>query len=262
MKKHIAFCAIAAAVIAASGNEAAEEDSAAPVAFARYETILERLPFGPLPPGFNPADINSSSQALKDKKSDAQISAEEKKLQAQLRVCAYNVAPDGRVYVGFIDNSAKPARCYHMKVGDTDDGWTLVSADDENSVRLEKDGVEVTLGIGAGAADHSPSASASAAAQPSAGGLPRRGLRPQSPAGPGGALGRLKERRERAEAERKEAENKRKAAEALEQADRERAAAEREQQQQQLLQIQEELRRQREERRQAERSAEDAHAFE
>ena len=273
MNANIRTLAAVAAMLAAGLVRADEEDSDAeaedaPVTFERYRSITERYPFGVPPPNFDPHDLSSSASAAAASraasKTERELTQEENKLKASLRLCAFNFTPEHRVMVGFVDNSRKPPQSLYMAVGDTRGGWTVKSADvDAKTAVVEKDGVEVELEFSKqGPAPAAPARGGGmrpGAPQPSGGGAP----------GGGSALERLRERRaqmaknaqeeERRKAAAQEEEERRKAA-AQEEEERRRAAAaeEREQQKQQLLQIQEELRRAREqrEREQREREAE------
>lgn len=248
---------LAAGLVRADDEEADAED--APVTFERYRSIIDRCPFGVPPPNFDPHDLSSSSAAAAAArgaaKTERELSQEENKLKASVRLCAFNLTPEHRVMVGFLDNSHKPPASYYMAVGDSRGGWTVKSADvDAKTAVLEKDGIEVDVEF--------PKPGAAAPA-PGRGGRP--GGRPgsETPAanagGPGGsALDRLRERRAQMAKNMQEEEERRKAVAEKEKADRAAAAEEREQQKQQLLQIQEELRRAREQREQREREQREA----
>ena len=206
-----------------------------------------------------PSTANAAAASRAAAKTERELTQEENKLKASVRLCAFNLTPERRVMVGFVDNSHKPPASHYLAVGESRGGWTVKSADvDEKTVVLEKDGVEVSLEF------PKPGASAPAAAR---GGKPSGRHGPEVPtasaggAGPGGggggALERLRERRAQIAKNAQEEEERRKAVAEKEKADRAAAAEEREQQKQQLLQIQEELRRAREqrEREQRERDA-------
>ena len=116
--------------------------------FERYETIIERMPFGP-----EPADADSAPAAGGDVAGEAitaqQRTAEEQTLASSVRVSALNVTPAGDVKVGFTDSSAKPPVSYYLKVGSSRDGWTVKSADPvAESVALARGGVEVVVKLG------------------------------------------------------------------------------------------------------------------
>lgn len=235
--------------------------------FSRYQTIIDRKPFGPEPVNFDPEALPGSAAAsvAGGKMTPEQRTAEERQLAAKVRVSILNVTPVGVVKVGFTDSSVTPNENYYLKVGASQNGWTVKDADPKTeSVTLEKDGVEVTLKLGeaSGGRDakggqskrrHIPAAmplSASNRDAASAASGRGRSL---------GGLARLRQQRmekkaeEQAEAERKReaaavAEAARKEREAAEAAEKQRMEEERQQQREALRQIQEQLRKAREER--------------
>ena len=248
--------------------------------FERYQTIIDRKPFGPEPVNFDPEATPGSASANggggEGEMTPEQRTAEEQQLASSVRVSILNVTPAGVVKVGFTDSSANPPENYYMQVGGSQNGWTVKNAEPATeSVTLEKDGVEVTVklgesvggGKGGGNAPRRPGARAGSllggASRPMAAGRPvavdddgKQRL---------GGLARLRQRRmEIAAREREDAERKREAdavaraeqeeREAREAEERQRAAAERAQQREALLQIQEQLKRQREEREAARRA--------
>ena len=243
--------------------------------FARYQSILDRQPFGPPPPGFDPTQPPGKGGAgggEEGGKTEAEISAEEQKLMSSVRVSVLNVTPSGAVMAGFTDSTTQPPVNYYLKVGDTSTDaakWTVKDADPAaGTVTLSKDGIDVTLSVGGetkkGATVGKDGAKGLVGIDDQQRGRARR-FHMTSPAagGPaglardaageeehGGSLARLRQRRmmkQAAEvAQRQDAEKARAALEEQVKAEREQAAAEREQQREALMQIQEELRRQRE----------------
>lgn len=165
-------CALAACAAAETGDAAAEEtaeggatNAAETVArasddagFARYRTILDRMPFGPEPENFNPddpssGDVGAGGAAGAAAAAAAAKSAEERQILASVRVSALNVTPSGKIAVGFTDGSRQPAAVYYLKVGESRDGWTVKEANadpKEMTVTLERDGVSATLKLGEG----------------------------------------------------------------------------------------------------------------
>lgn len=213
---------------------------------SRYQSIIDRQMFGPVPPDFDPTksptDVAKSSSA-----SRKELTQEQEKLQSSVVFSVINVTPEGETAVGFTDNSdPKAPKHYYLKVGEAKDGWTVKEANSaEASMTIVKDDVEVSLKIGDNSAKGGGSmARTGAAAAPA----PRR---------PGlfGSLGSRRQRlRQQQEEQAKaaadaaaEKEADRQAQAAAEKAERE---AEREQQRQQLMAIQEELRKAREQRQQ------------
>ena len=114
----------------------------------RYETIIERMPFGSWPENADSApaaDGDAAGGAMTVQRQTVRQQA----LAASVRVSALNVTPVGDVKVGFTDSSAKPPASYYLKVGSSRDGWTVKSADPSaESVSLEKGGVEVVVKLG------------------------------------------------------------------------------------------------------------------
>ena len=240
--------------------------------FARYQTIIDRKPFGPEPVNFDPEAVpGSASSVAADETGELtpeQRSAEEQQLASSLRVSILNVSPSGAIKVGFTDSSENPAENYYLAVGSSQNGWTVKSADPAaESVTLEKGGVEVTMKLGestggkGGGAKRPPQRPAHNAAG-------RHGAVQEAAETPGHRIGGLAKLRQHrmaiAEKEREAAERQRAAdaaalaeqaaREEREAAEKQRAAEERAQQREALLQIQEQLRKQREEREAASRA--------
>ena len=144
----LALVAICAAALAATAAEKRP--------FDLYQGIIDCQPFGPPPddPSVDPSSI-SRADAMKAAATDEEKAAEkqQEELEKAVSVSVLNIAPDGRVMVGFTDATAKPAANFYLAVGDARGGWTVKEADPvEKSVVLEKDGVEIerTVGNGAG----------------------------------------------------------------------------------------------------------------
>lgn len=245
--------------------------------FERYQSIIDRQPFGQPPIGFDPTRPPSESPKGQQQGSAAELTVDQQQLQKAVGFSVINVEPGGAVMVGFTDNTdPKSPRHYYMPVGETRDGWQVKAADAaKKTMTVVKDGVEVSLNLG----DNSKASAPQNGKTKNGGGLLARrdangsrtpGAAPQRtgllnrPAA--GGIGSFRSRRERREAEErqaaeqqaaKEAERKRQAeAEAAKQEEEKKAREqERAEQRQQLLAIQEELRKAREEKaRQAEES--------
>ncbi len=248
--------------------------------FERYQTVIDRKPFGPEPVNFDPEAAPGSAAAdaaAAGGMTQEQRSAEEKQLASNVRVSMINVTPSGSVAVGFTDNSANPPENYYLVAGRSQNGWTVKSVDPgTESVTLEKDGIEVTVKLGETSGGAKGGAKSREAARPmvlrSRGGIPAHS--PQTadlsapPPGPAGVrtggLARLRQRRaelrarEQEEAVRKAEADAAAAAEREERAAREaeekrqraereaREAEERAQQREALRQIQEQLKKERE----------------
>lgn len=271
---------------------AAKEETAPDPDFERFKTILDRMPFGRPPPGFDPDAPGGSSenrQGAEGATTEAEVEASEieQQILSSVRVSVLNVTPAGKVVVGFTDSSVAPAKNYLLEVGEKREQceWQVVEADPASrQVKLSKGGVEATLMLGGGSGpteekkDKAGEGGGMAATRP---GMFRTRLHSMvpgasdAPGAPVGAEGRLtgldlaRARRQRTiQMQQVEAEQKRQAAEQAEKErrqleqereqerrERELAAQERKAQLDQLMQIQEELRRQREEKAQREAAA-------
>ena len=256
--------------------------------FERFKTVLDRMPFGQPPPGFNPdapagaGDSRQDSAEAAEAAAAAEASEVEQQIISSVRVSMLNRTADGRVFVGFTDSSVQPAKNYMLELGEKREKceWQVVSADPDNrEVTLSKDGVEAKLKVGGGggaSGDKNGKAKDGGNADRPGGrpGMFRRRVHPAHPGadaeGEGGRKltgleiararhdARLAKERDDAEQKRQAAEQAKKEREQAEQEreqerrEREQAAEERKAQLDQLMQIQEELRRQREEKAQRE----------
>ena len=271
-------------------DDAAAAEAVADPGFERFRTILDRMPFGVPPPGFNPdapggaADgPRGAGAADAEAAAEAEASEVEQQILSSVRVSVLNVTPAGKVVVGFTDSSVQPARNYLLEMGEKRENcdWQVVGADAEKrEVRLSKGGVEATLKLGGGVAssDEKKKEGEGGERPMVRPGLLRgrqhpMALGPGAHASGGGKMSGLEiarmRRKERLERQRADEEQQRQAAElakkereqeaeARKQAaeERKQLAEERKAQLDQLMQIQEELRRQREEKEQERRAAE------
>ena len=216
----------------------------------RYQSIIDRQMFGPLPPGFDPTkspnDVQKSSS-----KDERQLTQEQEKLQSSIHFSVINVASDGQPEVGFTDNSdPKAPKHYFLKVGESRDGWTVKDASaEEATMTIAKGEIEVSLSLGGNSAkDGGTSKTGGAAAATITNGARRPGGLL------GGGLGTLRERRLRRQQEAQAAAAKQQEEQSAREAERQAQAeqekqqreAERAEQRQQLLAIQEELKKVRE----------------
>lgn len=200
--------------------------------YSRYETIVDRQMFGQPPAGFDPSKM-PSEVAKSSSREEKALSEEQEKVKKAIRFSVINVTPSGETVVGFSDNGdPKNALHYYLKVGESQNGWTVKAADpQEATMTIEKDGIEVSLKLGG---DSASSPDAVSRAQTTATTSSRASL-----LGTG-----LRERRQRRDAE-----------EAAKRAEEEKARAEREKQRDevqnellnQLNSLREEQRKQREE---------------
>ena len=133
--------------------------------FERYKSILNRMPFGTPPPGFNPDAPNGLSKGnareetvenAENEAAEAEASEIEQQILSSITVSMLNRTPDGRIFVGFTDKSVQPPRNYLLMVGETRVGceWMVADADpNSRQVKIAKDGVEATLTMGGGGGD-------------------------------------------------------------------------------------------------------------
>ena len=216
--------------------------------FERYQPIVDRQMFGPLPPGFDPTKMPSEVQ--KSSMSDKQLTQEQEKLQSSIHFSVINVTPDGVTAVGFTDNSDPKAPVhYYLKVGEKRNGWEVKEADAAKaSMTIAKGDIEVSLTIGGDSSKNADAtAKASGGAKPAAG---RNALRGGLLGGGSSLLSRRRQRRQAEAAAKAEADAAAQEKEAERQAqaeqEKQQREAERAEQRQQLLAIQEELKRVRE----------------
>ena len=140
-----------AACATAPGALRATTADYAPAPFSKYQTILDRMPFGALPANFNQAPAEAPSQT------EAQIQAEQQKLAQQINMSCINITPNGATAIGFSDLAAKPPVNFYLLVGANAGGWTVINADyDGEWAQIEKEGVTITLKLGKGLIDAPP----------------------------------------------------------------------------------------------------------
>ena len=137
-------------VLGAAFTAAAFDDG-----FKPYRTIIERMPFGRPPVGFNPDDPGTRmpSKVAAEPEAPAFDLEKEKiaeRIRATVRVCALNVPPDSEPMVGFTDAAHTPPRSHLLMQGQTADGWTVVEIDAAaRRTVLAREGVSVSLALGA-----------------------------------------------------------------------------------------------------------------
>jgi len=225
--------------------------------YDRYQSIVDRQMFGPLPPNFDPtkspAEVSKSSGSAAEK----ELTKEQEKVKSAIRFSVINITPSGETAIGFTDNSNPKAPIhYYLKVGESRGGWEVKEADaKEATMTIAKDGVEVSLKLGGDSAKEGTTQ-----ASPQAGGGGALGSRRSPMLGTLGSRRRARQEREEAdlrEAAKREEEAKAREEERArrEEEDKAQRAAEREEQRRQLMQIQEELRKAREARQSAEKES-------
>lgn len=206
--------------------------------FERYQSVVDRQMFGPLPDDFDASKLPSEVQK-RTGKDEKEFQAEQEKLKSAVHFSVINVKSDGTVEVGFTDNSDPKDPChYFICEGESAGGWKVVEADPETaSIVLEKDGITLELTLGDNSAKGGGKMNAS-----------RQPIPPKTGGGFTSLQTRRRQLREEAERKRLEEDAKRRAAEKAEEAEKEAVEkaereAEREEQRKQLQAIQDELRR-------------------
>jgi hypothetical protein len=110
--------------------------------FAPYQVIIDRAIFGKPPPA-KVAPVAAPVPDPTQKQAEA--------LAKKITLKAVNRTPSGNTAVGLVDNDAKPPRILYLNVGDTVDGYTILAADnDAETATIEKDGIVISLQLGAG----------------------------------------------------------------------------------------------------------------
>ena len=218
----------------------------------RYQSIIDRQMFGPLPPGFDPTKSPNEVQKSSGKE-EKQLTQEQEKLQSSIHFSVINVTPEGVTAVGFTDNSDPKAPVhYYLKVGEKRNGWEVKEADaNKASMTIAKGDIEVSLTLGGNSAkDGGTSRAGGTASAAAASGATRR---PGTLGGGllGGSLRARRLQRQQAAAadaakQREEQAAKDEERQAQAEAEKQQREQERAEQRQQLLAIQEELKRVRE----------------
>lgn len=217
--------------------------------YERYATIVDRQMFGELPLGFDPTKM-PNEVAKTSAREEKELSQEQEQVKKAIRFSVINVTPAGETVVGFSDNGdPKNPRHYYLKVGESQNGWTVKDADAQTAtMTVEKDGVEVTLKLGGD----------------SGGGASTKAAEPRAPRAGSGLLANRMSFRERKRLEQQQQQadaaklaEEARAREAREAEEKQQREAERAEQREQLLRIQEELRKAREAR-ESQKEAEDS----
>lgn len=222
--------------------------------FERYQSIVDRQMFGPLPPGFDPtkspAEVQKTTAA-----SQKELTKEQEKVKSAIRFSVINVTPEGETAIGFTDNSdPKTPVHYYLKVGEESNGWLVKEADPAAaSMTIVKDGVEVSLTLGGDSAQKQDATQRTPGAG-GVGGASRLGGLHSRGGLLGGGMGTLRAKRLQRQQREQEQNVQRQQEQAQREAEREAKAeeekqqreAERAEQRQQLQAIQEELKRVRE----------------
>lgn len=115
---------------------------------ASYQPIIDAKPFG---------DI--AAEASTDTVTLAEQQKQKEAIAQKFRMCGITDMPDGTRKIAFLDETTGNVGSYLLAEGETQNGFTLVSADyDREYATLTKDGLTFTLGLGKGLIDKPPEA--------------------------------------------------------------------------------------------------------
>lgn len=119
---------------------------------ATYQEIIDAKPFGDM---------------AKETETDTVALAEQQKQKEEIaqkfRMCGITDMPDGTRKIAFLDETKGSMESYLLGEGETQNGFTLVTADyDREYATLTKDGITFTLGLGKGLIDAPPEVDAAA----------------------------------------------------------------------------------------------------
>jgi hypothetical protein len=111
-----------------------------------YQAIIDAKPFGDM---------------AKETETDTVALAEQQKQKEEIaqkfRMCGITDMPDGSRKIAFLDETSGAMASYILGVGETQNGFTLISADYHREyATLSKDGLTFTLGLGKGLIDTHP----------------------------------------------------------------------------------------------------------
>lgn len=120
--------------------------------YSRYQTIVDRQMFGPLPSNFDPTKM--PNEVSGSKSVEKELTKEQEQIKSAIHFSMVNVTPDGSTAVGFTDNSdPKVPVHYYLKVGEERGGWVVKEADAvAATMTIAKGDIEVSLELGANSA--------------------------------------------------------------------------------------------------------------
>lgn len=111
-----------------------------------YQPIIDAKPFG-----------NMAAVAETDTTALVEQQKQKEEIAQKFRMCGITDMPDGTRKIAFLDETSGQAVSYLLAVGETQNGFSLVSADYEREyATLTKDGLTFTLGLGKGLIDAPP----------------------------------------------------------------------------------------------------------
>ncbi|MGN0885878.1 MAG: hypothetical protein ACI4RT_02650 [Candidatus Spyradenecus sp.] len=111
-----------------------------------YQPIIDAKPFGEI-----------AREATTDLATLAEEQKQKEAIAQKFRMCGITDMPDGTRKIAFLDETSGSVDSYLLAVGETQHGFTLVSADyDREYATLTKDNLTFTLGLGKGLIDQPP----------------------------------------------------------------------------------------------------------
>ncbi len=111
-----------------------------------YQPIIDAKPFGEI-----------AQEATTDLVTLAEEQKQKEAIAQKFRMCGITDMPDGTRKIAFLDETDSAAVSYLLAIGETQNGFTLVSADyDREYATLTKDNITFTLGLGKGLIDKPP----------------------------------------------------------------------------------------------------------
>lgn len=113
---------------------------------ADYQPIIDAKPFGDM-----------AAETAADAASQTEQQRQKEEIARKFRMCGITDLPDGTRKIAFLDETSGQAASYLLAIGETQNGFTLVSADYVREyATLTKDGLTLTLGLGKGLIDAPP----------------------------------------------------------------------------------------------------------
>lgn len=110
---------------------------------ADYQPIIDAKPFGDMAAT---TETNTATLAEQQKQKE--------EIAQKFRMCGITDMPDGTRKIAFLDETTGQTASYLLAIGETQNGFTLVSADYvKEYATLTKDGLTFTLGLGKGLID-------------------------------------------------------------------------------------------------------------
>ena len=111
-----------------------------------YQPIIDAKPFGEI-----------AREATTDLVTLAEEQKQKEAIAQKFRMCGITDMPDGTRKIAFLDETSGAVGSYLLAVGETQNGFTLISADyDREYATLTKDNLTFTLGLGKGLIDQPP----------------------------------------------------------------------------------------------------------